>query len=212
MNQPNDPESLTELVARIRDHTRNQDRVSVGGDLMTAVGERSFGPLVLLAGLVTVAPLIGDIPGVPTLLGLLVLLTLGGQLLFQRRSVWIPSRLSNRHISKQTLFKGLQWADKPAAFVDRWTRRRLPWLVSGGAGQYLMALICMAVAAAMPMMELIPPFSANGGGLALMAFGLSIVARDGLLALVAIATSVGTGWLVISNLPGRRTGKRPVTI
>ncbi|MBN8239290.1 exopolysaccharide biosynthesis protein [Marinobacter hydrocarbonoclasticus] len=197
MNQPNDPESLTELVARIRDHTRNQDRVSVG-DLMTAVGERSFGPLVLLAGLVTVAPLIGDIPGVPTLLGLLVLLTLG-QLLFQRRSVWIPSRLSNRHISKQTLFKGLQWADKPAAFVDRWTRRRLPWLVSG-AGQHLMALICMAVAAAMPMMELIP-FSANGGGLALMAFGLSIVARDGLLALVAIATSVGTGWLVISNLP-----------
>ena len=197
MNQPNDPESLTELVARIRDHTRNQDRVSVG-DLMTAVGERSFGPLVLLAGLVTVAPLIGDIPGVPTLLGLLVLLTLG-QLLFQRRSVWIPSRLSNRHISKQTLFKGLQWADKPAAFVDHWTRRRLPWLVSG-AGQYLMALICMAVAAAMPMMELIP-FSANGGGLALMAFGLSIVARDGLLALVAIAASVGTGWLVISNLP-----------
>jgi len=197
MNQPEDPESLTELVAKIRDHTRDQDRVSVG-DLMAAVGERSFGPLVLLAGLITVAPLIGDIPGVPTLLGLLVLLTLG-QLLCQRRSVWIPSRLSNRRISKQKLFKGLQWADKPAAFVDRWTQRRLPWLVSG-AGQYLMVLICMAVAAAMPLMELIP-FSANGGGLALMAFGLSIVARDGLLALVAVATTGGTGWLVITNLP-----------
>lgn len=197
MNHPNDPESLTDLVARIRDHTRDQDRVSVG-DLMAAVGERSFGPLVLLAGLITVAPLIGDIPRVPTLLGLLVLLTLG-QLLCQRRSVWIPSRLSNRRISKQKLFKGLQWADKPAAFVDRWTQRRLSWLVSG-AGQYLMVLICMAVAAAMPLMELIP-FSANGGGLALMAFGLSIVARDGLLALVAVATTVGTGWLVITNLP-----------
>lgn len=197
MNQPDDPESLTELVARIRDHTRDQDRVSVG-DLMAAVGQRSFGPLVLLAGLITVAPLIGDIPGVPTLLGLLVLLTLG-QLLFQRRSVWIPSRLSKRHISKQKLFKVLQWTDKPAAFVDRWTQRRLPWLVSG-AGQYLMALICMAVAAAMPLMELIP-FSANGGGLALMAFGLSIVARDGLLALVAVATTGGTGWFVITNLP-----------
>ncbi|MEC7431921.1 MAG: exopolysaccharide biosynthesis protein, partial [Pseudomonadota bacterium] len=157
-----------------------------------------FGPLVLLAGLVTVAPLIGDIPGVPTLLGLLVLLTLG-QLLFQRRSVWIPSRLSKRHISKQKLFKALQWVDKPAAFVDHWTRRRLPWLVSG-ARQYLMALICMAVAAAMPLMELIP-FSANGGGLALMAFGLSIVARDGLLALVAVATTGGTGWFVLTNLP-----------
>ncbi len=198
MNHPDDPESLTELVARIRDHTRDQDRVSVG-DLMAAVGQRSFGPLVLLAGLITVAPLIGDIPGVPTLLGLLVLLTLG-QLLFQRRSVWIPSRLSKRHISKQKLFKALQWVDKPAAFVDRWTQRRLPWLVSSGAGQYLMALICMAVAAAMPLMELIP-FSANGGGLALMAFGLSIVARDGLLALVAVATTGGTGWFVLTNLP-----------
>ena len=82
------------------------------GDLMAAVGERSFGPLVLLAGLITVAPLTGDIPGAPTLLGLLVLLTLG-QLLCQRRSVWIPSRLSNRRISKQKLFKGLQWTDKP---------------------------------------------------------------------------------------------------
>ena len=198
MNHPDDPESLTELVARIRDHTRDQDRVLVG-DLMAAVGQRSFGPLVLLAGLITVAPLIGDIPGVPTLLGLLVLLTLG-QLLFQRRSVWIPSRLSKRHISKQKLFKALQWVDKPAAFVDRWTQRRLPWLVSSGAGQYLMALICMAVAAAMPLMELIP-FSANGGGLALMAFGLSIVARDGLLALVAVATTGGTGWFVLTNLP-----------
>tara|TARA_B100000749_G_scaffold246750_1_gene209822 strand:- start:765 stop:1364 length:600 start_codon:yes stop_codon:yes gene_type:complete len=198
VNHPDDPESLTELVARIRDHTRDQDRVSVG-DLMAAVGQRSFGPLVLLAGLITVAPLIGDIPGVPTLLGLLVLLTLG-QLLFQRRSVWIPSRLSKRHISKQKLFKALQWVDKPAAFVDRWTQRRLPWLVSSGAGQYLMALICMAVAAAMPLMELIP-FSANGGGLALMAFGLSIVARDGLLALVAVATTGGTGWFVLTNLP-----------
>ena len=95
--------------------------------------------------------------------------------------------------------KALQWVDKPAAFVDHWTRRRLPWLVSG-ARQYLMALICMAVAAAMPLMELIP-FSANGGGLALMAFGLSIVARDGLLALVAVATTGGTGWFVLTNLP-----------
>ncbi|HAX11053.1 MAG TPA: exopolysaccharide biosynthesis protein, partial [Marinobacter hydrocarbonoclasticus] len=59
---------------------------------------------------------------------------------------------------------------------------------------------CMAVAAAMPLMELIP-FSANGGGLALMAFGLSIVARDGLLALVAVATTGGTGWFVLTNLP-----------
>ncbi|MGC8121771.1 exopolysaccharide biosynthesis protein [Marinobacter sp. VGCF2001] len=197
MKHSDDPGSLTELVARIRDYSRQQERVSIG-DLMSAVGERSFGPLVLMAGIIVVAPLIGDIPGVPTLLGLLVLLTLG-QLLCQRASIWVPARLAQRHVARQKLLKGLEWADKPAAFIDRWTKPRLPWLVSG-AGQYLMALLCMAVAAAMPVMELIP-FSANGGGLALMAFGLSIVARDGLLALVAIAATTGTTWFVLTNLP-----------
>ncbi|MEC7815327.1 MAG: exopolysaccharide biosynthesis protein, partial [Pseudomonadota bacterium] len=49
-------------------------------------------------------------------------------------------------------------------------------------------------------MEFIP-FSANGAGLALMAFGLAIVARDGLLALLALAFTGGTGWFVLTNLP-----------
>ena len=63
-----------------------------------------------------------------------------------------------------------------------------------------MAVICMAVAAAMPLMEVIP-FSANGAGLALMAFGLAIVARDGLLALMAFLATGGTTWFILNNLP-----------
>lgn len=35
-------------------------------------------------------------------------------------------------------------------------------------------------------MELVP-FSANGAGLALMAFGLALISRDGLLASIAFA-------------------------
>lgn len=38
-----------------------------GGD-RNAVGRRSFGPTLLLAGLVTLAPIVGDIPGVPVLI------------------------------------------------------------------------------------------------------------------------------------------------
>ncbi|MBB5319874.1 exopolysaccharide biosynthesis protein [Marinobacter oulmenensis] len=197
MNQPNDPQSFEELLTRIRDRTDGMEQVSVG-DVLCAVGERSFGPVVLVAGLITLAPLIGDIPGVPTLLGLLVLLTLG-QLMFQRNNIWIPSKLSNRKISRGKLVKGLEWMDKPARFMDRWTGARLCWLVRG-PGQYVMALICMLVALAMPLMELIP-FSANGGGLALMAFGLAIVARDGLLALIAMASTAGTAWFIAANSP-----------
>jgi len=197
MNSPNDPASLTELLQRLRTETEGIDQVSVA-DILNAVGERSFGPIVLIAGIITLAPLIGDIPGVPTLLGLVVLLTLG-QLIFHRRSIWIPGKLARRNIGRQKLIKGLDWVDKPARFVDRWTKRRMAWLVRG-PGQYLMAILCMLVAAAMPLMEVVP-FSANGGGLALTAFGLAIVARDGLLALLAILATGGTAWFILTHLP-----------
>ncbi|MDR9426253.1 MAG: exopolysaccharide biosynthesis protein [Marinobacter sp.] len=197
MKQSDDPGNLQQLLERIRVSAATKDQVSVG-DILQAVGERSFGPVLLITGVITVAPLIGDIPGVPTLLAVLVLLSVG-QLLFRRRSIWIPGKLSRRSLSRDKLLKGLDWAEKPASCVDRWTKQRLPWLVSGG-GQYLMAIICMMVALAMPLMELVP-FSANGGGLALVAFGLAIVAKDGLLALIAIAATTGTGWFIATNLP-----------
>lgn len=197
MNEPEEPASLTELLGRLRKHTAGRERVSVG-DVLEAIGERSFGPVVLVTGIITLAPLIGDIPGVPTLMSLLVLLTLG-QLIFHRHSIWIPSKLARRNIGREKLVKGLDWMEKPARFVDRWTKRRLAWIITG-PGQYVMAILCMAVAATMPLMELIP-FSANGGGLALTAFGLAIIARDGVLAIVAVLATGGTGWFILTHLP-----------
>jgi len=198
MDQTQPPANLTDVLQRLRENTRGQDEISVG-DLLSAVGQRSFGPVVLIAGLITIAPLIGDIPGVPTLLGLVVVLTLG-QLLFQRQSVWIPNKLSNRRMARETLIKGLDWMQKPACFVDRWTRPRLTWLVRG-PGQYLMAVICMLVAAAMPAMEVVP-FSANGGALALMVFGMAMVVEDGVLALLGMVITGGTLWAVMIGLMG----------
>src|SRR5690606_24536254 len=116
-----------------------------------------------------------------------------------RSTVWIPSKLSRRTVSREKLTKGLRWMNKPARFLDRWTKQRMAWLVSG-PGQYIMALACMSVAAAMPLMEVIP-FSANGGGLALTAFGLSIIARDGLLAVLAMLVTGSTAWFILSNIP-----------
>ncbi len=43
-------------------------------EIVEAVGERSFGSILLLAGIITLTPLIGDIPGVPSIMGLIVFL------------------------------------------------------------------------------------------------------------------------------------------
>jgi hypothetical protein len=193
-----DATSMQQLLDQIRDSSSGDGPVSVHA-ILSGVGERSFGPVVLLAGLITIAPLIGDIPGVPTTLGLVVVLTLG-QLLFRRHSIWLPSWISRRSVPQDKLLKGLNWLQKPAQFLDRWTGPRLVFLVDG-PGLYIMVTICMAVAMMMPLMEVVP-FSANGGGAALMAFGLAIVARDGLLAILATSFTLVTGWFVLTSLVG----------
>lgn len=198
MSTPKDLTNLEQLLNRLRNSTEGRDRVSVG-DILEAVGKRSFGPIVLVAGLITLAPLIGDIPGMPTLLGLVVLLTLG-QLIFHRNHIWLPNWITACNIQRDKLTKGLDWLQKPARTLDKLTRPRLVFMVEG-PGLYLMVALCIAVALAMPAMEVIP-FSANGGGAALMAFGLAIIARDGVVALIATIVTAATGWLIFSKLLG----------
>lgn len=196
MRDDNDPTTMQQLLDQIRASSEGLEYVPVA-NILEAVGERSFGPVVLLAGLITIAPLIGDIPGVPTLLGMVVVLTLG-QLLFRRHSIWLPGWISGRQVPREKLLKGVDWLQRPARFLDRVTKPRLTCLVNG-PGLYVMALICIAVALDMPAMELVP-FSANGGGAALMTFGLAIVVRDGLVALIATTITGLTLWLIASNL------------
>jgi hypothetical protein len=159
------------------------------GDILEAVGQRSFGVVLVLAGAVILAPLIGDIPGVPSLMALLVLLT-AGQLLLRRRHLWLPKWLLQRSVASRKVKKAMDWMHKPARFVDRLLRPRLTAVVEG-SGLYAIAAVCSAIALATPAMELVP-FSANGAGGALAAFGLALTARDGLLAILAYLFSALT--------------------
>lgn len=196
MNVRGDLSDLEQLIDRIDGVAQTRERLAVD-DILDAVGYRSFGPVVLVAGLVTLAPLIGDIPGVPSLLALLVILT-AGQLLFRREHIWLPRWIVERTLPRDKLQKGLQWSRRPARFIDRWIRPRLTWLVEG-PGLIVLTLACVTVALAMPAMEIVP-FSANGGGAALTAFGLAMISRDGALALFALIVTTATLALVGYNL------------
>ncbi|MFO7965898.1 MAG: exopolysaccharide biosynthesis protein [Desulfobacterales bacterium] len=177
--------SLEQLLTRVCSIEMNP--VSLGS-VIERVGQRSFGPFLLLPGLVTLAPIIGDIPGMPTIMGVFVLLT-AGQLVLHRKHIWLPGWLLRRSVSRDKLRKSIKWLLPVGRFLDRMTRPRLVKL-TGDAGTMIIAATCLFIGAVMPVMEVIP-FSANLAGAALTAFGLSLIARDGLLALLAFACAAG---------------------
>lgn len=187
--------NLEQLIDQLDQAAQGKDEVSIGM-IVDAVGSRSFGPLLLVAGLITLAPLVGDVPGVPTLMALLVLL-IAIQLLFGRRQFWFPQWFLERSVARDKFAKGLAWMRKPARFIDKFLRTRLVYLTHG-PGRYFIALTCTVIAAAMPPMEVVP-FSANGAGIALTAFGLALIARDGLLAVIAFTvTALTIGFVTYS--------------
>lgn len=180
--------SLEMLLERIESTTDEPHQVSLG-EVVDAVGRRSFVPLLLVPGLVMLAPVIGDIPGVPVLMGLVVILV-AGQLLMRRDQLWLPGWLSRRKVSSSKIQKTIGWLRRPARWLDRWSKPRYQVLVNH-ASVFVIAATCIAIAAATPVMEVVP-MSANLAGAAITAFGLALLARDGLIALLAIAFSAAT--------------------
>ncbi len=167
--------------------------------MMRAVGRRSFGPLLLLVGVIAVAPGVGDIPGVATVLGFFVL-TVSVQLLFGRKDFWLPQWILKRKAKQEKLKKmaGSKWLRKPAKWIDKAVTERLE-VLTGPKATYAIAVACTVMALALPMTEFVP-LSTNALSLGLVAYGISLVASDGLMALIGFAISAATLVLVILGL------------
>lgn len=190
------PQDLSELLDLIENVADEQSEVSFR-DIYDAVGHRSFGPLLLVPGLIVLMPVVGDIPGVPTVMGAVVVL-IAAQLLARRKQFWLPRRLLDASLGARKVCKGVSWLRKPARPVDKVMRPRLTRFVAA-PWTYVIAAIALVIGLAQPFMELVP-FSANGAGAALTAFGLALIAHDGLVALIAMAFAALTGGIVIFAL------------
>lgn len=192
-----EPHSIHELLDRIGEAGDDEDQVSLD-DMLDEIGRRSFGPVLTFAGLVVLAPIVGDIPGVPTTIGVLVVLTVG-QVLFGADHIWLPSFVLKRSVERAKVDKAVGWLRKPGGWVDRVTRPRLTGLIGRRTGRFLVGGLALVVALALPAMEIVP-FSANGGGLALALLGISLLTEDGALAAAAAVVVVGTLALAIGGL------------
>lgn len=192
------PENLEELLGGIRRCAEEADKVKVD-DIMDAVGGRSFGPLLLLAGVFVSAPGIADIPGVPTVIGLFVL-TISVQLIFGNDHFWLPRWLLDRRIRSKTILKmtGSKWVKKPAAFIDRLLKERLRFL-TGRPAMIGIAVVTVVTMLVMPLTEVVP-LSANVVGAGAIAFGLSLIAKDGVMALAGFVISAAAVTLAIAGV------------
>jgi hypothetical protein len=180
------PESLNALLDRIQELAHRQDEVSVG-NVMDALEAKSFAPWLLIPGLFLVPPGPADVPGVSPAVGLLVGI-ISVQMLMRRDYFWIPQWMERGHVASDKLDYVVGWLRKPAAFMDAWTKPRLEKFVTNG-GKYVIAALCLGLGALTPLMTMIP-FVSNVGGAAFAVFGLALLSRDGLLAIVAIMISV----------------------
>jgi len=185
------------LLDAIEECITKDEEISLG-DVLDAVGHRSFGPLLLLAGLVMAAPGVGDFPGVPTATGIFVALV-AGQMIIRQKYLWLPQWLLVRKISDKTVCKAIGRLRTPVRYVDRVIKPRLTGLTYG-SGRYGIALACFGIALATPAMEVVL-LSANVAGVAIAAFGLSLIAHDGLLALIAyistFVTAAALMWVLL---------------
>lgn len=185
-------EQMLDLISEIVD---DRDTISLEV-IVETIGTRSFGPLLLLVGVILASPLSG-IPGMATTMGIVVILIIS-QLFLNRKRFWLPRWLLKRSVEKKKADKAIAWLRPAARFIDRWLRPRLTVFVRGFS-TYLIAFICIAIAICMPMMELVP-FSASGAGAVLAFYGLSLIANDGFLALLGFAFTVIIPVLLVSSL------------
>jgi len=187
-NARHDLEDVIESLLRI---TPDHGRISVA-DFMTAIGERSFGPLILVPSMIALSP-VGALPGLPAVTSVIVVI-FAVQMLAGHTHVWLPRWLKARTIDGAKLEKGLRAFRPVARFVDHLLRPRLT-LLTRGPFYYAIGVMILLVALVTPVLEIVPL-----GGIppnaALVAFALAITAKDGLWALFAFAFTGATGfWL-----------------
>jgi hypothetical protein len=156
-------------------------------DIVTSMGHRAFGPVMVLCGLFLCTPL-GALPLVPAAFAL-INIVFALQLLARRPHPWVPDILAKAKVPyrrvAQVNAKVAPWLAK----IDNVIRPRLAW-VTEGPMLVLAALVSVLLSATMFPLSVIP-FGVVPPAILLGLIGLSLIARDGLLLLIAMVVSIG---------------------
>lgn len=195
-----DAATLCAVLDRI-DHTIDRDSARDGvplAVLLSAVGRRSYGPLLLIMGVFAVSPLT-IVPGV-TILAALVTLAIALQMAVGSKRPWLPRRMLAFKVPRRPLFRFIDGVRPHAAQADGvWLKPRLQFLCDGPCA-FLVA-VCVAAAALITIPLSLIPFGPVLPSLAVVLFGLGMTARDGALVGVGMGVILGSLALALPLMP-----------
>lgn len=182
------------LLQQLEGATEESDRVSVA-DIRHRLGDNAFGPALLTLGIIALSP-IGDIPGAPTVMsGFIVLIA--AQLAAGRENFWLPQFLLRRSLKAGSLRRAVRLVRPVGRFLGKIIWQRVAFLTRGAFARAIGAA-CALLALMLPPLEVVP-FGATVPSSAITAFGLALVARDGLLASLALLLS-GAGVYLVATI------------
>lgn len=178
--------NLTQVLDHLDDKA-DGEKLTVNA-MLQAIGNRGFGPLILAAALMEILPT-GAIPGVPTLVAIVVII-LSIQLVLGRQCPWLPNKLRIKGFDREK-FKMTRDKAKPVTTrVDRVFKPRLHWLTTPFVAK-IVGGACIVMAVTMPPLEFVP-FASSVPAVAIALLAIGLTARDGLFVLLGLLAAVGS--------------------
>lgn len=178
------------LLALVRNFPR--DRITIQ-NILDGLGERSFGLVLLLFGLLSA---VAVVPGLATVTAL-PLLIFGAQMVAGFHAPSLPGFIADRSFAKRDLMATIERGGLYLRWIENVCRPRLLFM-TGRFGERLLGLLVFVLAL---VIALPGPGTNFLPGLTIAFMAIAIVQRDGLLLLAGWAGSafaLYVGWLGLS--------------
>ncbi|WP_198683402.1 exopolysaccharide biosynthesis protein [Peristeroidobacter agariperforans] len=178
--------ALSELLSQVAED-ESRERVSTG-DLLAMAGDRAFGALIFVFALPNLVP---TPPGTSAILGL-PLIILSFQLLYGRRTPWLPKAIAARSIARADLASVVRRTAPVLKRIERVLKPRLSWLVTA-VSERLLALLMLILSVILflpiPLGNIFP-------AAAMCIIALALIEHDGLAALFGVLIGAGSVLIV----------------
>lgn len=159
------------------------------GDVMTALEDRGFGPLLLVPCIFIMLPT-GAIPGVPDI-GAVFMILVAAQIIVGRDVPWVPKRMKRLSVNSKKFDRGVKKVTPAVKKVDSLMRRRAT-AFTGPFFQKVAAVFIILQSLLIIAIGMIP-FLPDLLVAPIFLLALGFTARDGLLSIVGILLLVLAG-------------------